>query len=272
MRLNPENIALWVVNYRRTEELMITVAGWLNSFPFECVHIIDNHGGRRVEDFPEPIRDKIIIHPNGIRPQWMTGAISECYNAAYINSFGEKDWVLCSHDDVIVKPGWADIINATSYNVYFAPMGDLVHLTHIDAFKRIGFWNELFRLVGGPEQEAMARCMKFMPEQSSIHDDHFWYLFHNDVGLSDYWVRMERTEEILVTRVEFGQLIDKECFQRYIDIHGVHMDQMFYPRKFQIEPAIKLINWYPSATKRWKEQGRIAEGEYFIYDDEGFSM
>jgi hypothetical protein len=272
MRLTPENTALWIVNYRRTEEVTITVLGWLDSFPFETVNIIDNHGKRRVEDFPLEVQHKIRIYPNSLRPEWLTGNISECYNAAYLNTFSDRDWVLCSQDDVIVKPGWADIVNDTAYNVYFAPMGDVVHLTHFEAFKKIGFWNELFRLVGGPEQEAMIRCMRHIPEETSIYDDHFWYLRQHEVGLQDYWIRMPRTEEILDTRIEFGQLVEAECYQRFIDIYGVHMDDIFYPKDYEHIPQVKYINWYPSATKRWKEIGRIASDEYFIYDDKELSF
>lgn len=266
MRLTPDNISLWIVNYRRTAEVIATVDSWLASFPFECVNIIDNYGGRKVEDFSPHAREKIKIWPNCLRPQWLTGSMSQCVNEMFINSFSEKDWVLGSHDDTLVVPGWADLINNSPYEIYLAPYGGATHLTHFNAFKKIGFWNELFRIVGGPEEELKIRVMRHMPNEASIHDQHPWNLYHNDVGLNNYWSNMQRTEEILTTRIEFSTMFG-ECRDRFVDIYGKEIIPMFLAKEYNREPSIKYINWYPSATKHWKEIGRIKSDEYFLYDD-----
>lgn len=272
MRLTPDNIDIWIINYRRTEEVVGAVDSWLASFPFDYINIIDNYGGRKVEDFSESSRDKIRIFHNCMRPQWLTGSMPQCINAAYIHTFDTKDWVLCCHDDSRATPGWPDIINNTPYDIYLAPFGGCTHLTHFNAFKKIGFWNELFRLVGGPEEELKTRCMTHIPNESSIADEHPWLLYHNDVGLEQYWHNMSQNTEILETRKEFGELADSECYQRYIDIYGKSMFDILTPRDFGSPPLIKYINWYPSATKRWKETGRILPNEYFIYDDKELSF
>ena len=52
-RIEPGNVSLFIVNYLRHNEVYQTVAQWMDSFPFEEVNIIDNHGSLTLDVFRE---------------------------------------------------------------------------------------------------------------------------------------------------------------------------------------------------------------------------
>ena len=60
----PENIEIWIDNWKRKEIINTVVNSWLDSFPFEKINIVTNHSSVTIDDFDEKIKDKIKIWNN----------------------------------------------------------------------------------------------------------------------------------------------------------------------------------------------------------------
>jgi len=257
-RLEPDNVSLFIVNYLRHNEVHQSVAQWLDSFPFESVNIIDNHGSLTHEVFREQDREKVRILHNA-RPAWMLGSLAECWNLAYCHTLGNKDWIICSQDDVLVRPGWDKIVDESGFTTYFAPKGDMVHVNSIEGFRLYGWWDERFRTIFYQESDYMLRCLKNAPECASLCDHHHWSLMHNHVGLDQYFMPSERTQEV----VETGDL----TATRTGEVLGEMWNSKWGKSPYELFTLYQLpdckwipenIDWYPSATHEWRKQGRIS--------------
>lgn len=257
-RLEPGNVSLFVVNYLRHNDVHRTVAQWLDSFPFEEVNIIDNHGSLTPEVFREQDRAKINILHN-VRPAWMLGSLAECWNMAYCHTFSKKDWIVCSQDDVIIHPGWDRLVDESGFATYFAPKGDMVHINSIEGFNLYRWWDERFRTIFYQESDYMLRTLKFAPECVSICDHHHWSLMHNHVGLDQYFSPSERTEEIYNTGDKIATYTGEELGAMWHSKWGKSPYEIFTLYQLpECQWVPEQIDWYPSATDTWRKQGRIS--------------
>jgi len=258
MRLTPENTKLWIVNYKRPEEVKRTIQDWLNSFPFQEVNVISNHssdGNINQKDYPVPIN----IYHQWQREDWEYGALAQCWNLCMKKTFITHDWCVMSQDDNKITPGWADKINATNYEFYVAPHGDSIQIQSLEGFKYMGFFDERFRALGGPESDYILRCLRSRPEIMSIYDRHVWQMRHNTVGLEDHF-ELNHTQEVMNIRWGNVLLSEPECFQRWIDKWGKAIDPLFIERDYYREMKTgweREINWYPSWTGHMQNLGRL---------------
>lgn len=256
--LKPSNVDLWIVNYRRHEAVRETVAQWLDSFPFERVFVIDNHGGLEPAVFRERDRGKVLIRRSA-RPPWMMGSLAECWNLAYANTLPERDWVVCSQDDVTVNPGWAEVVSRSGFGCFFAPKGDMIHVNSAEVFGEVGWWDERFRTIHYQEADYMLRAMRACPRRVSISDDHPWGLRHNEVGLGQLFRESERTREVMETGDEVSRLYGEHLTETWLSKWGFLPKDIFAPGRYDLEPRWHPadIDWYPAVTHRMRLDGRL---------------
>ena len=263
MTISPDNISLWIVAFRREEALCKTINGWMNSFPFNDINVIMNDPNANY--FPiERAFPQVNVWPNIWRASWETGAIAWCWNQAMRHTFETRDLCLMSQDDVEVAQGWPDLIS-DNYWTYVAPAGDTVQLQSIEGFSKVGWFDERFRAIGGPEADYLLRMIQTYPDELSAHDEHVWQMRHNDVGLADYWKPASKEGEVGEIRRQYNEAFaDDECFTRWEQKWGDHVDTLFCRRMRDgawrasvRQPGWEEINWYPAFTRRLKEMGRI---------------
>jgi hypothetical protein len=254
--VNPDEVSLWITSFRRQEALHGTVSGWLRSFPFEEVHVIANDPGADYSAV-QAQWPQVKIWRNVFRSQWETGSIAWCWNQAMRHTFETRRWCLMSQDDVAVAPGWPELVT-DDYDTYVAPHGDTVQLQSLAGFNAVGWFDERFRAIGGPEADYLLRCFQAIPERLSAHDEHGWQWRHNDVGLADYWRGMPKTGEVGATRAAYNEkFADAECFARWNAKWGEHVDSlMTHAKDAQRQGGWDEIDWYPSFTRRLRELGR----------------
>jgi len=252
--IRPDNVSLWIVSYKRKDALLKTVASWVESYPFKDINIVSNYP----QDFSFLNRYNVTVWPNVFRPHWLTGSLAWCWNQAMLNTFAEKDWCIMSQDDVTVLPGWDQRIESfPDYLTYIAPHGDVIQIQSIEGFNKIGWFDERFRAIGGAEADYLLRIMRSYPDLASIHDEHVWRLFHNDIGLAEFFINSEKIEEVLETRVEHNlKFADKECFIRWRQKWGEEVDKIFLDKNYNLERVWYEIDWYPAFTENLLATGR----------------
>lgn len=252
----PGNVELFVVNYRRHQALSETVASWMDSFPFRTVNVIDNHGSLELDPFRPQDRDKVRII-RSTRPDWMMGSLAECWNLAYAHALDKSDWIVCSQDDVRVKPGWAELVQATNYATYFAPKGDIVHINSIEGFNLYGWWDERFRTIHYQESDYLLRASTKRPDRLSAHDEHPWQFRLNDVGLADLWMPSERTHEILATGDWTAALYGEHLTDIWNSKWGAPPGELLNAGVAQCLWRPEEVDWYPAFTRRLRDLGRM---------------
>jgi hypothetical protein len=259
----PENVSLWIVSYRRIELLKETIRQWQASYPFTDGHIIANDPTVDYSEIEARYGGVFQIHYN-LRPAWMAGSIAQCWNIAMLHTFDARDWCLMSQDDVTVKPGWDKLVEAHDFWTYIAPIGDVIQLQSLDGFNHVGWFDERFRVIGGPEADYVLRIMQTYPDKASIHDHHPWALYHNDVGLQTYWegtYKQPGTEHEETWKMHRWDLAD-ECFNRWVDKWGGDVNEMMIDAvrtgsyAFHRRPGWDELDWYPHFTRRLHELGR----------------
>ncbi len=258
-RITPKNCKLWIVNYKRHNELIKTVDLWLNSFDFEEINIISNHSQLKVDIFQPNVREKINIFHNWHRHDWMIGSIAQCWNLGMLHTFNNpyKEWVILSQDDNIILKGWDETINNSNYDTYIAPHGDTIQILSFNTFKKIGWFDERFRTIGGPEADYLLRLIRNTPDSISVHDDHIWKMRHNLVGLEKYFFLQERNNNILQTRTQNVEFSQQECFNRWIEKWNIPVDELFLSKNYHVKCNFREIDWYPSFTRHLNQQGRL---------------
>ncbi len=256
--MSPDEISLWIVSFRRLETLRTTIGDWLASFPFEQVNVIANDPGvdygQICAQYPQ-----VKIWRNIFRSGWETGSIAWCWNQCMRHTFETRNWCLMSQDDVLVKPGWHEL--TWDYDYYLAPVGDTVQLQSLAGFSAIGWFDERFRAIGGPEADYELRALLSCPDRVSVHDEHVWQMRHNDVGLARFWAGAAKVGEVLQTRQDYnGPYHDTECFARWEQKWGMGVDELFLGgyQRAQRQPGWEEIDWYPAFTARLAALGRRA--------------
>ena len=221
----PDNVELWISNWKRKELMDGFARQWLNSFHFERVNIITNHSSVTIDDFADDIKPRVKIWNNVMRHDYAIGPMVENYNQAYVHTFlAGKKYCITAHDNMIIHPGWVDIIKNTDYDLYMAPQGDQVTLMTLEGLRFFGWWDERYATNGNHELDFSSRVLRRdlghnraslvdyhgwhnWPEQIQVdghiispicktghaeYGDGFPYLRWNDVGLDKYWVRASK--------------------------------------------------------------------------------
>ncbi len=262
MRITESNSSLWIVNYKRPAELYDTIKGWLYSFPFQEVNVICNGGKSLTDEVIDNFSVPVNLYNNWQNAEWEVDSLAQCWNVAMKKALLEKDWVVLSQDDVHITPGWHDKINESDYDIYIAPHGDVVQIISLEGFKKVGWFEERFRAIGGAENDYLLRCLKSIPERLSVHDNHIWQMRHNDVGLADHF-SSNHTQVALQTRQRNLQFANAECFERWRQKWGgmqfPYIDQLFLNKEYhrQRNPGWEELDWYPSWTLQMKRLGRL---------------
>lgn len=255
--MTPDEVSLWIVSFRRLETLRRTIGDWLASFPFEQVNVLANDPDVDYSGI-EAAFPQVRIWRNIFRSSWETGSIAWGWNQCMRHTFETRGWCLMSQDDVLVQPGWHELVTG-AYDFYIAPHGDTVQLQSLAGFNAIGWFDERFRAIGGPEADYELRALQACPARVSVHDEHIWQMRHNDVGLGGFWRGAPKEGEVLETRLQFnGPFHDSECFARWIQKWGLHVDELFLGGHLdaQRQPGWDEIDWYPAFTRRLEELGR----------------
>jgi hypothetical protein len=255
--VTPDEVSLWIVSFRRLATLSATIKGWLESFKFETVNLIANDPTVDYSEI-EAVYPQVKIWRNIFRSSWETGSIAWCWNQCMRHTFETRDWCLMSQDDVVVLPGWHELITST-YDTYIAPHGDTVQLQSLAGFNATGWFDERFRAIGGPEADYELRALQTCPDRLSVHDEHVWQMRHNDIGLDRFWRGAPKIGEVMETRQNFnGPYHDAECFARWTQKWGIGVDELFTRQQFdtQRQPGWEEIDWYPAFTRRLTELGR----------------
>lgn len=257
MRFEPEDVSLWIVSFRRLDALRRTINGWLGTFPFDFVNIIANDPTVNYTEIQNTFPNVRILR-NVFQP-WQPGSIAWAWNTCMLNTFHARRWCLMSQDDVDVWPGWDKVVTENDYWTYVAPVGDVVQLQSVDGWREVGWFDERFRAIGGPEADYLLRMRLTYPDRLSVHDEHVWQWRHNDVGLADYWKAQPRIGEIAETRSEFNErFADGECFERWMQKWGVHVDTLMQQVGNDVADVAvhsdgwEEIDWYPAFTRLHK--------------------
>jgi hypothetical protein len=145
----PENIELWIDNWKRKNVVGMVAKSWLDSFPFKQINVIINHSSVTIEDFPEEIRPKIKIWRNELRHDLSKGPITHNLNQAYAQTFlSGKNYCIFMHDGYVAKQGWQDcVINNPEYSFMLAPQGDGFHIQTLEGLKTFGWWDQGYTTV-----------------------------------------------------------------------------------------------------------------------------
>ena len=258
MTLHHRDVSLWIVAFRREQALTETLNGWLNSFRFNDVNVICNDPTYDYE-FVKNQFPSVNFWPNIWRSTWETGAIAWCWNQAMKHTFETRRWCLMSQDDVVVLPGWDNLIT-DDYHTYVAPAGDTVQLQSLAGFKEVGWFDERFRAIGGPEADYLLRMIQAYPDKLSAHDEHVWQMRHNDVGLASYWRPASKEGEVGQIRRDYNEAFaNDECFARWKQKWAVDVDTLFCNKMYTVTRLLgwEEIDWYPAFTRRLKEMGRL---------------
>jgi len=176
----PDNVELWISNWKRKELIDSVVREWLDSFDFERVNVIANHSSVTIEDFGRDIVSKIVMYDNVMRHDNAIGPMNENYNQAYVHTFlGGKRYCICAHDNMYIDSGWVDIVKNTDYDLYMAPQGDQIHIITLEGLQTYGWWDERYATNGNHELDYIVRALRVDilggVNKSSMVDYHGWH-------------------------------------------------------------------------------------------------
>ena len=123
------------------------------------------------------------IHPgpakafhNTLRPDWSTGYLSRSWNQAILWGFQstiapQTEWICLLQGDVMLHRDWYSTFQTMVRNnvkFFAAGPGDQTVFIHIDAFRKIGFWDERFAGIGYHEFDYFIRAFLRMGKQAAI--------------------------------------------------------------------------------------------------------
>lgn len=251
MRINRDNFAIYIVTYDRPQSLNSSIRGYLETIPFTPkINVISNHS-RCVID--AELQKYVTVTYNNMRPDESWGYLTRSWNQCFQFGFVHHEWILCSQDDVIVKPGWFELVNSTGYDFYLAPLGDTRFLLNRSAFRRIGWFDERFVGIGWHEHDYIMRVLNLLPETASIVDDHYYQpIKHNSIGLEQYWIQPDLEQDEKVSK-RGGEISNFEALLPRIS---------YYQSKWGVLPCHKMvgipvselpreIDWYPYISGKY---------------------
>ena len=257
----PENVEIWIDNWKRNELVNTIANSWLNTFPFERINFITNHSSVTIESFDESIRDKIKIWNNCLRHDLSRGPITKNINQAYIQTFlSKKKYCIFSHDSYYAENGWAEVIKNTNYDIYIAPQGDGFHIMTLDGLKKYGWWDERYSSIGWHEIDYIARILinnvknntHFSASIVDIHE--IWgninditnnnRLFYNDCKLQNYIKRFDKNKV-----VQIGGSKNNNFYEKSNKWHNKKWKYSFGSNtsilNLNYGPLEEELDWYP---------------------------
>ncbi len=255
MRLTRENFAIYIVTYNRPVALNKSIRFYLDSLPFvPHITVISNHTNCAIDTDLQPHVNLIYNH---LRPNESWGYLARNWNQCFQLGLREHEWLLCSQDDVIVKPGWFELVNDTDYDFYLAPLGDTRFLLNRSAFRNVGWFDERFVGIGYHEHDYILRILSLISDRASIVDMHPQLIRHNPISLEDYWYQPEpegfdKFAQRTVKRHTylFSYFYQKWNIHPFKKIIGLHKDRL-----------PKEIDWYPFISDRY-EYLKITNPQY----------
>jgi len=211
----PDNVEIWIDNWKRKNIINIIAKSWLKSYNFEKINFIINHSSVTIEDFDEDIRNKIKLWPNVLRHDLARGPIGRNINQAYIHTFlSGKKYCIFSHDSYYATPGWDKCIIDTNYDFYSSPQGDGFHIMTLEGLKQFGWWDERYSTLGWHEIDYLARVLikdlRLLNKKASIVDIHeVWPLeldyvdnlgriFYNSCDIEKYVIRFDKSDIVQI--------------------------------------------------------------------------
>ena len=270
----PDNIELWIDNWKRKEVINIVARSWIDSFPFQKINFVVNHSSVSIDDFDKDLRPKIKIWDNCLRHDSSRGPITKNINQAYVQTFlSGKKYCMYAHDSYYARKGWDNCIKNTDYLFYSAPQGDGFHIITLEGLRRYGWWDERYATMGWHEIDYLARIIRKdlieKTNKSSIVDIHeLWpkefdfvtnnhTLFYNSCGLEDHIIRFSKKSVRQIgpkSKSKFDKSSDqwhnkkwKNGFSRKATILSINEG-----------PLEDEVNWYPWLDLKNLETDRSA--------------
>lgn len=256
----PENVELWVDNWKRKEIINVVASSWLNTFDFKRINFITNHSSITIDDFDNSLKNKIKIWNNCLRHDLSRGPITRNINQSYVHTFlSSKKYCIVAHDSYYAEKGWDEIIKNTNYDFYSAPQGDGFHIMTLEGLKKYGWWDERYATMGWHEIDYLARVLitdkKNNYNSASIVDIHeIWgnlqditknnCLFYNDCGLQKYIKRFDKHKI-----VQIGNRKNNNFDNKGNKWHNKKWKFNFLPHTTVMNldhgPVEEEIDWYP---------------------------
>jgi hypothetical protein len=258
----PDNVDIWILNWKRPSELNQTIREWLNSFNFNIINVMVNHSSIDEKSIDSDLISKVKLWKNVMRNDNSLGPLARSINESYVHTFlSGKKYCICAHDGMNIKPGWDELIKNSNFDLYFAPQGDQIHIITLDGLKKFGWWDERYASNGNHELDYISRALRkclFEGGKASLVDIHHWEpnlkytkgtnLSYNDVGLSNYWKRMnlQKTPQLGPKGNYFQNSCDKWQYIKW-GCNSPHINGYQTTIKGIIDgPIIKEeIDWYP---------------------------
>lgn len=191
---NANSLSIWIITYNRPDSINRAVSDFLNSTPETApINIISNHSKLELR---RDYGSRVKVWVNTLRPDESWGYLARNWNQCLYLGLKDHEWVLCSQDDVHIKPGWLELVQKNPrYSFYTAPFFDMAFLVNREAFKRVGWFDERFLCVDLQDNDYLRRVYQRLERKKiCIEDRHGWQLngrpisHINPIGLSKYWI------------------------------------------------------------------------------------
>jgi len=112
MPIDRHNFAIYIVTYNRPKILNESIRQYLESLPFiPPITVISNHSNCTID---ADLKKHVNLIFNNLRPDESWGYLTRNWNQCFQLGLVKHEWLLCSQDDVIIKPGWLDLDRASS--------------------------------------------------------------------------------------------------------------------------------------------------------------
>ena len=242
-RFDPSSLAVCIVTYNRPTALNRAIREWrASSPPGTPIYVISNHS--RVELAPDT-KAEVKLYHNNLRLDQSNGYLTRNWNQAFMLGFLNHDWLICSQDDVSIKPGWIkEIMHSQPRDLYVAPQGDVVFLLHRNVLRQVGWFDERFAAIGSHEFDYWFRCYKVLgaPRMSFVDTLHNWKPGENElngIGLEHFWQSTFRDGERYRDWIGAAE----ENVLHWIDKWGKppQLSWAFAKRRIRL----REIDWYP---------------------------
>lgn len=233
-------VAIAITTHNRPEYAQLCTQQWAATTDYRQMFLLVNHpDGAKGVTLPPHCE---VIHVGRIPEHG--GCMAQTWNTAFHWAFRdpEIEWLICSMDDAVITPGWPPLLDRYEADLYQAPAGDLVFMLNWEAFRKIGWFDERFRLIGFQEWDFMARAVRALGlDRVSLEDAHGWC--HNPIGLSTHWIHRGGGAAATTRR---GDLMGhaQEWLQQKWGM--THYDFVGMMNGGNIkEPQVPEIDWYP---------------------------
>lgn len=236
-------LAVTVVTHSRP--VARAVAAWAATLPdYRSMRVVVNHP-LGAEGLEPPRRCEVV---RSWRPPEHPGCMSEVWNQAMVLAFRDPavDWLLCAMDDCFPEPGWSAVVARHDADLYLAPAGDTAFLLNRRAFGKVGWFDEVFRVIGYQEWDWEARAVKALgADRVVIEDLHGWTV--NGIGLREKWVSSSSSS----VRDKRWQWLNRAWLETKWGGIGAGSGEAFWAAAMAGPgPVVPEVDWYP-----WVDRG-----------------